>query len=94
MALGTKWGERLADMLDLPRDIVLDLPRMVLTGNRRLVVENHKGVIEYTSEVLRLNTAKGELRIKGEGLVLLSIFREEVWIEGRLHQLEFYDWGD
>lgn len=92
--MGTKWGERLADMLDLPRDIVLDLPRMVLTGNRRLVVENHKGVIEYTSEVLRLNTAKGELRIKGEGLVLLSIFREEVWIEGRLHQLEFYDWGD
>ncbi|HHZ19078.1 MAG TPA: sporulation protein YqfC [Firmicutes bacterium] len=94
MALGEKWSERLADLLDLPRDVVLDLPRIILTGNRRLVVENHKGVIEYTSELLRLNTAKGELRIRGEGLVLPAIFREEVWVEGRLQQLEFYDWGD
>lgn len=92
--MGSKLGERLADMLELPRDIIMDLPRMVLTGDRRLVVENHKGVIEYTSTLLRLNTAKGELRIKGSALVLVSILREEVWVEGCIHQVEFFDWGD
>lgn len=87
-----KWGERLADLLELPRDVVMDLPRMVVTGNKRLVIENHKGVIEYAPNLLRLNTARGEVRIVGDNLVLLSILREEVWIEGKIQQVEFIDW--
>lgn len=87
-----KWGERLAEMLELPRDVVLDLPRLVMTGNKRLAVENHKGVIEYTPNLLRLNTSRGELRIQGSSLILVSILREEVWIEGRIGQVEFVDW--
>jgi sporulation protein YqfC len=87
-----KWGERLADLLELPRDVVMDLPRIVITGNKRLVIENHKGVIEYAPNLLRLNTARGEVRITGDRLVLLSILREEVWIEGMIQQVEFADW--
>ncbi|HEX2953104.1 MAG TPA: sporulation protein YqfC [Bacillota bacterium] len=87
-----KWGERLADLLELPRDVVMDLPRIVITGNKRLVIENHKGIIEYTTNLLRLNTGRGEVRITGDNLALLSILREEVWIEGKILQVEFVDW--
>lgn len=86
------WGERIADLLELPRDVVMDLPRIVVTGNKRLVIENHKGVIEYAPNLLRLNTARGEVRIVGDHLVLLSILREEVWIDGKIQQVEFVDW--
>jgi sporulation protein YqfC len=87
-----KWGERLADLLELPRDVVMNLPRIVVTGNKRLIIENHKGVIEYAPNLLRLNTARGEVRITGANLVLLSILREEVSIEGQIQQVEFVDW--
>lgn len=87
-----KWGERLAELLELPQDVVLDLPRLVITGHKRLTVENHKGVIEFTPNLLRLNTARGELRIQGEALVLISIVREEIGLEGRLRYVEFVDW--
>lgn len=93
-SLGSKWGDKIVEMLELPRDVVQDLPRIVLTGDRRLVVENHKGIIEFSSSILRLNTSKGEVRVEGESLTLISILREELWIEGRIEHLEFFDWGE
>lgn len=35
----------LADFFELPKDILLDLPRLTLLGNLRLVIENHRGLI-------------------------------------------------
>lgn len=93
-SLGSKWGDRIVEILELPRDVVQDLPRLVLTGDRRLVIENHKGVIEYTSALLRLNTSRGELRVEGKSLTLVSILREEIWIEGHIEHVEFFDWGE
>lgn len=90
----SRWGDKIVEMLELPRDVVQDLPRLVLTGNRRLVMENHKGVIEYTPTLLRLNTSKGEVRVQGKSLMLVSILREELWIEGDIEQVEFFDWGE
>jgi sporulation protein YqfC len=37
----------LADFFELPRDIVLDLSRLTLIGNRQIYLENHKGIVEY-----------------------------------------------
>jgi len=46
----------IADLLELPRDIVLDLPKITLLGNLQLYIENHKGIIEYSTSLVRVNT--------------------------------------
>jgi len=46
-ARSTRIVERMSDALGVPRDVTLDLPRAEPGGQRQLVLENHKGIIEF-----------------------------------------------
>ncbi|MDI3481144.1 MAG: hypothetical protein PWQ97_799 [Tepidanaerobacteraceae bacterium] len=81
--------KRISDALDLPGDIVLNLPRIVITAGISALIENHRGIVEYTSDIVRLNAGEGTLIIKGEGLLIKSLLADEVIIEGRIKSIEF-----
>ena len=83
-----RFGRKLAEFLEIPQDIVLDLPRLTLVGNIEVTLENHRGIIEYSSERLRVALPQGELVISGAELVLVSLAQEEVVIRGRIKSLE------
>jgi len=73
-----------ARVLDLPQDVVLDLPRVTLIGGIQLTVENHRGVLHFASDSLRLAMEQGELEVTGRDLTIRSIGPEEVLVEGRI----------
>ncbi|NLY88271.1 MAG: sporulation protein YqfC [Firmicutes bacterium] len=80
----------LVNLFGLPREVLLDLPRLVMLGNSRMVVENHKGLLEYTEETVRIKTAhNGEIRITGRGLNLLYMVKEELGLAGRFLRIEW-----
>ena len=35
--------QAMAEFLDIPRDLVLDLPRVTVIGRNELYIENHRG---------------------------------------------------
>lgn len=80
----------IADLLELPRDIVLDLPRVTFVGNLQLYIENYKGIIEYSDGLIRIKTKPGTLIVTGNGLTIRSIIMEEIIIEGRVDKVEFW----
>ncbi|MEI7026694.1 sporulation protein YqfC [Paenibacillus sp. y28] len=77
--------------LDLPQDVLYDMPRYTLIGNRQLVVENHSGLLHFSETELILQLAEGRLEITGEQLVIRSILTAELLVEGRIDQLRFID---
>ena len=77
-----------ADLLDLPQDVVFDLPLLTMVGDRQLYIENHRGVLHFSSDKLRLALSKGELEVTGEGLVIRTIWTEEVFVEGQIKHIE------
>ncbi|QIB26308.1 sporulation protein YqfC [Caloranaerobacter azorensis] len=79
----------ISDVLELPKDIVLDLPRITLIGNLQLYIENHKGIIEYSKQRIRINTNIGILRIVGNNLTIRTIVTEEIIIVGEIEVVEF-----
>lgn len=87
------WSRRIrqtmASFLDLPKDAVLDLPRVVLIGDVQLFVENHKGILEFNDHQLRLALAEGELIIAGKELVVSSIDAREIWLEGKIRTVQY-----
>lgn len=85
-------GAKLAEFLELPLDTVIDLPKIVVSGNQQVVIENHRGVIEYEPTIIRVGTKLGELKIAGAELVLVSVFKEELVITGKIGQIEMVDW--
>ncbi|MBE3572929.1 MAG: sporulation protein YqfC [Moorella humiferrea] len=77
------------EYLELPADAVLDLSRLTLLGNGRLIVENHRGISTYRDDLVRLHLTTGELAIKGTGLLLKEIRPDAIALEGTIHSLEF-----
>lgn len=78
-------------LLDLPQDVIFDLPRITLIGNMQLYIENHRGVLHFSSELLRLRLSKGTLEIIGKNLVIRAILTEEVFIEGIVDEIKYLD---
>lgn len=81
----------LAHFLELPKDVVMDLPRITLLGDMQLYVENHRGIIEYTKERIRISTGLGELLINGSSLVLRNIFPDEIAVDGKIKGVCFLE---
>ena len=42
--------ESVAELFDLPADVVAGLPRLELVGNRQLYLEGHSGLLSYGAE--------------------------------------------
>ncbi|UJF35078.1 sporulation protein YqfC [Paenibacillus hexagrammi] len=87
--LTRKWNQFTAKILDLPQDVVQDLPRITMIGNVQLYVENHRGVLHFSSESLRLELTKGKLEVYGKELVIRAILSEEVFIEGLIDDVRY-----
>ncbi|TDA70249.1 MAG: sporulation protein YqfC [Clostridia bacterium] len=77
----------LVELLDLPADVVFDLPRLTVIGNRRVVVQNHRGIVAYTPRQVRVGATGGEVEITGEELQLEAILSEEVVVRGRIARI-------
>jgi len=83
--------EYLANYLELPKDLLMNMPRITLLGDMQLYVENHRGIMEYTKERIRISTSLGELLVAGEGLVLRNIFPDEIAVEGKIKSLNILE---
>ena len=51
--------------MELPKEVVLDLPKTMF-GDRNMLVENYKGIIEYDDNKIRVNTGRGIIKVTGE----------------------------
>lgn len=93
MIARTQIGRRLIDLLELPPDVILDLPKLTMVGDRQLSLENHRGIIEYDPDRVRVSTNQGEIRVRGADLCIRSIAKEEILLAGQILAVEFVDWG-
>ncbi|MFU0799699.1 MAG: sporulation protein YqfC [Xylanivirga thermophila] len=80
---------KMSEAFELPKEITLDLPKISMVGNMQMLVENHKGIIEYTPERVRVNSTNGVIRVQGEGLNLRNIAVEDIMITGSIRSIEF-----
>ena len=81
--------EKLSDMLDMPKDVVQDLAKITMIGERDLTVENYKGILEYSDTIIRLKTNGRGIKITGENLGIRTITDEDIEVYGRINTLEF-----
>lgn len=80
---------RLSESLDIPRDVTFGVPNIKMTGNMEITIENHKGIIEYSQSILRINSGCGIIKISGKDLEIKEISQEYVTINGMFDSIEF-----
>jgi len=93
MRVSRKLRKWTATILDLPQDVALDLPRITMIGGLQLTVENHRGILHFSPENLRLAMDNGEMEITGRDLVIRNIGTEEVFVEGKIEGVQLHAKG-
>jgi sporulation protein YqfC len=77
--------------MDLPADVLMDLPRITLIGQIHIYIENHRGLLVFSDTEVRLLLKQGQLLIKGNSFVIKTILPEELLLEGTIEQVVFLD---
>ncbi len=80
--------ERVADAMDIPKEVVLDTVLISCIGNRELTIENYKSILEYSDTCIRIKANPKPVRITGGRLELRNITRELLYIVGRIDRVE------
>ena len=81
--------KNVTEALELPKEILLDLPLVSLVGREEVTIENYRGILEYNEETLRIGTAAGILCLQGKGLCLKQLSAECMVVSGRVDSLGF-----
>ena len=76
--------DSVAELFDLPADVVAGLPRLEMVGSRQLYLEHHTGLLSYSDTRIDANTSAGVLRITGARLTLLAMTAEALRVGGRI----------
>jgi sporulation protein YqfC len=77
------------NLLDLPKETVLGISRLIVLGREEILIENHGGIIDYSSERIRISSKPGSVMIDGSGLLIRSIGSERIHIEGNILAILF-----
>lgn len=83
----TKARETFSKLLEMPSDVMMDLPKVTMVGGMQVLIENHRGIIEFGTDKVRIAVSTGEIKILGRQMVLKGIFVEEVVIEGEISSI-------
>ncbi len=82
-------ADDLAEKLELPSEALGAAAKLSITGGRRALIENHRGIIEYGRERIVIGTEKGRIVISGQELLLSAMNKSELLIIGKINMAEW-----
>lgn len=80
--------EKTSRTLALPGEAVAGMPRLELTGDRELYLENYKEILSYSKEEICVDGGQWMLRLTGRDLEIKAMRERELRLFGWVHSLE------
>lgn len=69
--------------------IVANEPKIEISGNREVIIDGCKGVVEYGEDSIKLNLGEVVLTLAGNGLVINSFDSSIAVITGQISDISF-----
>lgn len=63
--------------------------RLEFQGNREVILEGCTGILEYTDEMVRINSPKYVLRFRGRDLQVRAMTQDSIILCGYIQELSF-----
>lgn len=80
---------RLDKVLEMPKEITSNEPKITILGFNQMLIENYKGILEYQEFFIRLNTYIGIININGFNLNLSEMTTDDILITGKIESVDF-----
>ena len=82
-------GRSLAASLDMPAELISAVPKISITGDGGVLIENHRGIRGFSAEKVCVDSICGEIAICGKDLQLSLLKKDEIVVEGELDSVTF-----
>ena len=84
MGKGRRLWEQMMEQAALEPESVPNQPIIEIAGERRVLIENHRGVAAYERGRILVNVSYGTVCISGCNLEMLHMTKEQLVISGRI----------
>lgn len=68
-------------------DLIGKHPLVEIVGQKRVLIENHQGVLTYSPEEILVKVNYGKITVTGCNLLILQISSEQLIIGGQINSL-------
>ncbi len=75
-------------ILELPKEVCSDIPKITIIGFDEILIENFKGILEYEEFFVRVNTHIGIININGYNLSLENMTDDDIKVRGKIESLD------
>ena len=86
-AVSRNLKRRFAQALDVPPSVVLDQAEIHILGDGEVQISNHKGLVQYTTAMVKLRSVEGFIEVSGSELEIAAFSAQEIKIRGRIRQV-------
>lgn len=87
MEKGQRFWQTFGRELDMGGQPLPGVPLVELAGDRRVLIENHRGVLEYSDRRIGVRVGFGCVLIQGQELCLGKMTRQSLVIHGQIHSV-------
>jgi len=79
---------KINDILEFPKEIGSNNPRITMIGFNKLLIENYKGILEYEEFFIKINTYIGIININGFNLELNNLTDDDILVTGKIDSID------
>ena len=79
---------RMDKMLEIPKEVYSNIPKLSVTGFEEMVIENYKGILEYEEFFVRISTHIGIININGYNLNLETMTNDDIKVTGKIEKFD------
>lgn len=83
-----KIKNRFESILEMPKEVYTNLPKLTVVGFEEMIIENYKSILEYEEFFVRINTHIGILNINGFNLNLEKMTNDDIKITGTIESID------
>ena len=81
--------EKIADAIDISKDIIMDTVLIRLIGTHKVTLENYKGILEYSDRQIKVRAKPKCVCIQGSSLEIICLTDELLNIRGYIEKISF-----
>ncbi len=71
------------------REEIVDSSQIEIIGNRHVIIQGSKGIIEYNDDLIRVSLDEKEVQFYGEKLCIHCLSQDSLEIKGSINRVEY-----
>lgn len=83
-----KKKKRFEQLLEMPKEVYSNQPKLTITGFDEMIIENFKGILEYEDYYIRISTHIGIINVNGYNLNLQAMTNDDIKVTGKIESMD------